>query len=76
MSERECLVLAARAKGYWPTDDDTDTDLVWVIHNYRDKVTGHSRVSPHVFPGASKSNRGQQFSNACENLEEMLAVLG
>ena len=76
MSERKWLVLAARTKGYRPTDDDTDTDLVWVIRNYRGDVFWPSRGSPHAFLGASESIRGQQYSNVCENLEGMLAVLG
>ena len=76
MSEREWLVLAARAKGYRPTDDDTDTDLVWVIGRYRGDVSWPSRGSSHAFLGASKSIWRQQSSNVCENLEGMLAVLG
>ena len=76
MSERERLVLGAKAKGYKPTDDDTDTDLVWVIHNYRDKTSCPSRSSPPAYLRATNSIRADEFSNACENLEVMLAVLG
>ena len=76
MSEREWLVLAARAKGYRPTDDDSDTDLVWVIRNYHDDDVGRSRGSPDDFLGARSSIRWQQSLRACENLQGMLAVLG
>ena len=76
MSERERLVLGAKAKGYKPTDDDTDTDLVWVIQSYRDNASWSSRSSPPAFLRARNPIRSHDFSNACENLEGMLAVLG
>jgi hypothetical protein len=34
MSKREWLVFIAAAQGYKASDDDRDTDLVWVIRNY------------------------------------------
>lgn len=76
MSEREWLVLAAKAKGYRPTDDDTDSDLVWVIRNYRRNISWPSRRYPHARPVADRSTRGLQFTNTCENPNGMLAVLG
>ena len=34
MLKRQWLVMLAKAQGYSPTDEDTDTDLIWVIRNY------------------------------------------
>ena len=43
MSKREWLVFIAKAQGYMPSDDDTDTDLVWVIRNYTPGASCASR---------------------------------
>ena len=76
MSEREWLVLTAKEKGYRPTDDDTDSDLVWVIRNYRRNISWPSRRSPDARPVATRSTRRLQLTNTCENPNEMFAVLG
>lgn len=43
MSKRDWLVFMATSQGYLPSDEDTDTDLVWVIRNYVNSVPCRSR---------------------------------